>query len=274
VENLQTPIMTVTIVAYTLALLAYVMFFITSKDYLKSAGQTLTIAAFAMNTLLLAIRTILIGTLPLTNLFEFGLFFVWGIAAVFLIIDFKFDMWSAGMFVLPIAIILLLWLFTLDTSVRPMMPALRSNWLFVHVLAAVVAYGAFAVSFALSLMYLVKEWSLSKNPKNALAKALPSLELLDNISYKVIFIGMPFLTIMLVTGAIWAEFAWGSYWSWDPKETWALITWFIYAGYLHVRFMRNWKGKRAAILSIIGFGAVLFTFIGVSYLLPGLHSYV
>ncbi len=272
-ESLQTPIMTVTIIGYILALLIYVLCFILSKAYLKRLGRIFTLIAFVMTTVLLGIRALLIGTLPLTNLFEFGLFFVWGIALVFIIIDHKYDMWTTGMFVLPIAIVLLLWLFTLDTSVRPMMPALRSNWLFVHVLTAVVAYGAFAVSFALSIMYLVKDWFLSHNTNNKMIATLPSLKLLDEISYKVIFIGMPFLTIMLVTGAIWAEFSWGSYWSWDPKETWALITWFIYAAYLHVRLMKNWRGKRAAVLSIIGFCAVLFTFIGVSYLLPGVHSY-
>lgn len=273
-ESLQTPIMTLSIITYTVALLIYVTCFIFSKPYLKVVARIVTISAFAMITVLLGIRTLLIGTLPLTNLFEFGLFFVWGIAAVFLIIEYKYDMWTTGMFVLPIAIVLLLWLFTLDTSVRPMMPALRSNWLIIHVLSAVVAYGAFTVSFALSVMYILKEWVLLKNASNRLIQTLPSLQILDEISYKVIFIGMPFLTIMLVTGAIWAEFSWGSYWSWDPKETWALITWLIYAVYLHVRLMRNWRGKRAALLSIIGFGAVLFTFIGVSYLLPGMHSYV
>ncbi|KUO52814.1 MAG: hypothetical protein APF76_02445 [Desulfitibacter sp. BRH_c19] len=272
-ESLQTPIMTISIIGYTLALLIYVLCFILSKAYLKKLARICTIGAFVMTTVLLGIRTVLTGTLPLTNLFEFGLFFVWGIAAVFIIIDYKYDLWTTGIFVLPIAIVLLIWLFTLDTSVRPMMPALRSNWLFVHVLSAAVAYGAFAVSFALSIMYLLKDWLLSQNANNKIIGTLPSLELIDEISYKVVFIGMPFLTIMLVTGAIWAEFSWGSYWSWDPKETWALITWLIYAAYLHVRLMRNWRGKKAAVLSIIGFGAVLFTFLGVSYLLPGIHSY-
>ena len=271
-EHLQTPIMTAAFVAYILALLAYALCFITSKDYFRTAGRFIVIAGFGLNTLLLVVRTMMTGIIPITNLFEFGLFFVWAMVGIFLIIDFKFDMWSAGIFVLPIAIALLIWLFTLDTSVRPIMPALRSHWLYSHVLTAVVAYGAFAVSCALSIMYLLKERAISKNKENVLTKSLPSLELLDNLSYKVIFIGMPFLTMVIVTGAIWAEYAWGTWWSWDPKETWSLITWFVYAAYLHLRFMNNWKGKRSAILSVVGFAAVLFTFIGVSYLLPGLHS--
>ncbi len=272
-ENLQTPVMTLTLIGYTIAFLIYVSVFVTEKEILKKLARISTVFAFGMNTVLLVIRAVLIGTLPLTNLFEFGLFFVWAIAGVFLFIEYKFDMWSTGLFVLPIAIILILWLFTLDTSVRPLMPALRSKWLLVHVLTAVAAYGAFAVSCGLSIMYLIKDKFLENEMGQKWTGIFPSLEILDEISYKLIFIGMPCLTVMLVTGAIWAEHAWGSYWSWDPKETWALITWLIYAAYLHVRLMRNWKGKKSAYLSILGFTAVLFTFIGVSLLLPGIHSY-
>jgi cytochrome c-type biogenesis protein CcsB len=217
-------------------------------------------------------RAVLINGLPLRNIFEFGLFFVWAITLVFLIIQYKFDLSVAALFVLPINILLLLFLVNLDVTIRPAMPALRSKWLIIHVLTAVLAYGAFAVSFALSIMYLLKDWVTEKKPSGKLAAVLPKLELLDDLSYKVIFIGMPALTIMLVTGAVWAEYSWGRYWSWDPKETWALITWFIYSAYLHIR-LRGWKGKKAAILSIIGFLAVIFTFLGVSYLLPGIHSY-
>lgn len=272
-ESLQTPLMTATMVGYTIALLLYVAKFVFAKDYFKKAARLVIILGFALNSALLGIRTILVGTLPLSNMFEFGLFFVWGIALIIIIVDFKYDMWALGMFALPVSIVLLIWLFTLDTTVRPVMPALRSNWIFIHVLTAVLAYGAFGVSFALSIMYLLKDMYLNKGKNNRLLKALPSLEIIDDVSYKIIFVGMPFLTIMIITGAIWAEYAWGTYWSWDPKETWALITWFIYAIYLHVRLMRGWKGKGTAILSIIGFVAVLFTLIGVTYLLPGAHSY-
>lgn len=199
-------------------------------------------------------------------------FFVWAITLVFIVIQYKFDLSVAALFVFPISILLLLFLLNLDVTIRPAMPALRSKWLIIHVLTAVCAYGAFAMSFALSLMYLLKDWLINRNSSGKIARILPKLELLDELSYKVIFLGMPALTIMLVTGAVWAEYSWGRYWSWDPKETWALITWFIYSAYLHIR-LRGWKGKKAAVLSIIGFLAVIFTFLGVSYLLPGIHSY-
>ena len=154
-------------------------------------------------------------------------------------------------------------------------PALKSQWLTFHVITAMLAYGAFAVSFGLGIMYLLK----AKKPEDRSTKTsrqasrMPSLEVLDDLSYRIVGFAFPLLTLCIITGAIWANYAWGTYWSWDPKETWSLITWIIYAGYLHARLMYGWKGRRAAWLVVFGFLAVLFTFFGVNYFLPGLHSY-
>ncbi|MDK2822211.1 MAG: hypothetical protein PWQ67_75 [Clostridia bacterium] len=271
-ENFQTPLLFITLLFYILAFVVYFINFTYTKGTLKIHARFLIISAFILNTILLVIRGLLIGGLPLRNLFEFGLFFVWAIILIFLLVESKYELSSSALFVLPIVILLLLFLVNLDVSIRPAMPALRSKWLIVHVLTAVISYGAFAMSFALSIMYLIKDWLQEHKPENKFIEVFPTLEKMDDLSYKVIFIGMPALTIMLVTGAVWAEYSWGRYWSWDPKETWALITWFIYSAYLHVR-LRGWKGKKAALLSIVGFLAVIFTFLGVSYLLPGIHSY-
>ncbi|MFZ7104760.1 MAG: c-type cytochrome biogenesis protein CcsB [Peptococcaceae bacterium] len=271
-ENLQTPLLVATLFMYTAALLCYIINFFYAKGILLKWARSVTMLALLTNTALLIVRGMLIGGLPLRNLFEFGLFFVWMITLVFLVIEKKYELSITSLFVLPIIIALLGFLVNLDVSIRPAMPALRSKWLIIHVLTAVVAYGAFAVSFALSLMYLLKDGLTGPKEQNKLAGLLPRLEMLDELSYKVIFLGMPALTIMLVTGAVWAEYSWGRYWSWDPKETWALITWFVYSAYLHLR-LRGWRGKKAAYLSILGFLAVIFTFLGVSYLLPGIHSY-
>lgn len=150
-------------------------------------------------------------------------------------------------------------------------PALKSYWLAFHVITAIFAYGGFAVSFGLGLMYLLK--TCYSGYDGGMVSRFPDAEVLDELSYKLIIFAFSFLTLVIITGAIWAEYAWGTYWSWDPKETWSLITWIIYAGYLHARLMYDWKGKRAAWLNIFGFIAVLFTFFGVNYFLPGLHSY-
>lgn len=139
-----------------------------------------------------------------------------------------------------------------------------------------VAYGGFAVAFGLGIMYLIKvrhKGGSLKVEQSSWLDRLPNENILDDIAYKMIGFAFPMLTLCIITGAIWANYAWGTYWSWDPKETWSLITWLVYAAYLHARLMYGWKGKRAAWMAILGFLAVLFTFFGVNYFLPGLHSY-
>ena len=153
------------------------------------------------------------------------------------------------------------------------MPALKSSWLSAHVLTALVAYGMLAVAFALALMYLWKANLEEKGETGSWFEQLPSLELLERLVNRCILLALPFLTLLIVTGAVWAEYAWGSYWRWDPKETWSLITWLIYAVYLHGRVFLGWKGKRLMHWAVFGFLAVLVTFIGVNLLLPGFHSY-
>jgi cytochrome c-type biogenesis protein CcsB len=153
---------------------------------------------------------------------------------------------------------------TIPSAIDPLVPALQSSLLSVHVAVAIVAYGTFSISFAAAVLYLIQ----GENGR----RGLPSHEILDEISYKAVVIGFPFLTLTIVLGAVWAEAAWGTYWSWDPKETAALVTWLIYGAYLHARAVRGWRGKRAAWLLLLGFGATLFTYFG-NLFFGGLHSY-
>ena len=155
-------------------------------------------------------------------------------------------------------------------EVRELMPSLRSNWLGFHVSTAIIAYGAFGVCFVLSIIFLLRD---RMKESGFLAQHIPDKEKLDLISYRSASLGLLFLTFTIITGAIWAERAWGSYWSWDPKETWSLVTWLIYAAYLHLRLRRGWQGRAAAIFAVVGFVCVIFTYIGVNTLLPGVHSY-
>ncbi|MCX8012217.1 MAG: c-type cytochrome biogenesis protein CcsB, partial [Desulfobacterota bacterium] len=154
-----------------------------------------------------------------------------------------------------------------SNEIQPLVPALQSNWLTYHVITCFLGYAAFAVSFGVSIMFLIKA-----NSKGGIG-ILPDQAVLDEINYKAISFGFPMLTLGIITGAVWANYAWGSYWSWDPKETWSLITWLFYAAFLHARYTRGWGGRKTAILSIIGFLAVIFTYFGVNLLLSGLHSY-
>jgi cytochrome c-type biogenesis protein CcsB len=216
-----------------------------------------------------------IGRAPLTNLYESLVFFAWTIAIVYLLIEKKFKIKTAGAFVTPFPFIIMAYASLTPNEIQPLVPALQSNWLISHVVTCFVGYAAFAVSFAVSFLYLFKvkaENSLGK--KDGLFTGyLPSSSALDEVGYKTIAIGFPLLTIGIITGAFWANVAWGTYWSWDPKETWSLIVWLIYAAYLHARITKGWRGTKAALLSIVGFSATLFCYLGVNLLLSGLHSY-
>jgi cytochrome c-type biogenesis protein CcsB len=214
------------------------------------------------------------GYVPLSNMYESLIFFSWTIVLIYLILEFKYQQKIIGVFITPfafLAIALTSIIPGVDAKITPLMPALQSNWLTIHVTTCFFGYAAFAVSFGVSILYIVRDREGS--PKEGASKWLPSTQILDEINYKSIVIGFPMLSLGIITGAAWANYAWGSYWSWDPKETWSLITWFVYAAFLHARLTRDWRGRKAAILSIVGFVAVLFTYFGVNYVLSGLHSY-
>jgi len=214
------------------------------------------------------------GYVPLSNMYESLIFFSWTIVLIYLILEFKYQQKIVGIFITPfafLAIALTSIVPGIDAKITPLMPALKSNWLAIHVTTCFFGYASFAVSFGVSVLYLIRDRKGS--PKEGGSKWLPSIPVLDEINYKSIVIGFPMLSLGIITGAAWANYAWGSYWSWDPKETWSLITWFVYAAFLHARFTKDWRGRKAAILSIIGFAAVLFTYFGVNYIVSGLHSY-
>ncbi|MBU4278327.1 MAG: c-type cytochrome biogenesis protein CcsB [Proteobacteria bacterium] len=234
------------------------------------AASGVTWAALGVLTLAIILRWVAshqmgIGHAPFSNLFESLVFFAWTIAAIYLIIELSTWMRTIGSFAVPLAFLSMLYALTLDPAIKPLLPALKSNWLIAHVITCFLGYAGFAVSAALGAMYLAT--GQAKDP------ASPRALVLDNLIYQTVVVGFILLTAGIVTGSIWANSAWGTYWSWDPKETWSLITWLVYASLLHSRFMRGWQGKRMAVFSLVGFGCVLFTYFGVNLLLSGLHSY-
>lgn len=218
------------------------------------------------------------GRAPLTNLYESVVFFSWTIVLIYMLLDLKYKQRSVGAFVMPFALFSMLgaqmWL---NAGIDPLVPALQSNWLTYHVITCFLGYAAFAVACGVSIMYLIKIGKEEKHsgdaPMGGVLGIFPSCRILDDINYRAIMIGFPLLTLGIITGAAWANYAWGTYWSWDPKETWSLIVWFLYAAFLHARFTRGWVGRRAAWLSIIGFAATIFCYLGVNLVLSGLHSY-
>lgn len=217
------------------------------------------------------------GHAPLSNMYESLVFFSWCIALLYLLWERKMKSRIIGAFAMPFAFLFIAYASLapgVSARIDPLIPALQSNWLHAHVITCFLSYASFALSCGVSVMYLLKIRKKEKGKKETGWMSLfPPLESLDALVYKTIAVGFPLLTIGIITGAAWANYAWGSYWSWDPKETWALITWLVYTAFLHSRLVRRLRGRVSAILAIVGFAFTVFTFFGVNYLLSGLHSY-
>ncbi len=422
----ESNLLYVALIFYAGAAALYMGFGVTGTDKYVKYASLATVLGFAANTLAVAHRWYLAGRPPFASIYEMLLSFVWTLALLTLITEKKFGVKIIGSITMPLAVVCVILMQLLPSEVRPLVPALQSTWLHVHVTLAMLSYAACAVSFALAMMFLIQDqlktetflaatstlvsaiyvavvalrferwggfsvtawdaesksdmflgrgvrlfvtipdlgwlfviaalaaiaplacyllWrakqddqilgiankavfvgillqaavlgafvlrvkdasypspyqeglyptSLAASPfilggmitalfasllylmllwrRSDLQRLLPSADVLDRVTYKTICIAFPLLTGMIAAGAYWANRTWGSYWSWDPKETWAAITWLVYAGYLHMRITRGWRGRRAAYFAILGFGVVIFTFLGVTYLLPGLHAY-
>jgi cytochrome c-type biogenesis protein CcsB len=248
------------------------------------------------------------GYFPLSNLYESLMFFIWGITAITIVIERNVAISLIGAVTSPLSLFVVAFA-TLSLpegmqKAAPLVPALKSNWLMMHVSIMMLSYSTLITGSLLSILFLVLtlgknvslqgnsmgsvqseesstrnmsmavlEASLSNQQDNINSKSLSLLETLDNLSYRIIGLGFPLLTTGIVAGAVWANEAWGSYWSWDPKETWALITWLVFAAYLHARITKSWQGKRPAILASVGFVVVWICYLGVNFLGKGLHSY-
>jgi cytochrome c-type biogenesis protein CcsB len=278
---LSAKLFNATTIFYMLSTLAFIGFLASRNKQIGLAGSALAWIGFAVQTIALGLRwkesyDIGLGHAPMSNLYESVVFFAWSIVLIFGIIDIKYKYRIIGAFVMPFALLGMAWAqLYLPADINPLMPALQSNWLLYHVITCFLGYAAFAVACGVSIMYLIKAGSEAKGNEAAggLMSQFPPTKVLDDLNYKAIMVGFPLLTLGIITGAAWANYAWGTYWSWDPKETWSLIVWFIYAAFLHARFTKGWVGKRAAWLSIIGFVATIFCYLGVNLLLSGLHSY-
>jgi len=224
------------------------------------------LAGFALHTAYFVSRGITAGRLPMANQFEFAMSFSWGISLMYIIMKFRFKADWITNYALPAAFLMLLYASILPREIRELMPALRSRWFGIHIGSAVVAYAAFTLSACAGVKYL---FALKKGE----TEDSLGMRQMDFFSYRLVILGILGLTICILSGAVWGEEAWSSFWQWDPKELWSLITWIVYAIYLHQRLRMKWHGKRMAIFAIVAVGFVLFTFIGVNTLLPGLHSF-
>lgn len=218
-----------------------------------------------------------IGHIPLSNFYESMIFFAWAIVFFYLVIEKRTQNRTVGTFVVPLAFLIMAYASIspgVSSDIQPLIPALQSNWLTSHVVTCFMGYAGFTFAFGCALIYFMKSGKQSGGESGeGFLNRLPSTDSLDDLINRTTALGFVFLSIGIMTGSVWAHYAWGSYWSWDPKETWSLITWLIYAVMLHSRYVRDWRGRRTALMSVIGFASMLFTYLGVN-MLPGLHSYL
>lgn len=256
---------------YLVASVAYIVYLARKSDGLGKASTGLLVAGGLVHAASLVVRTIAAARPPFLNLYEYVLSLSWGFMVVYLFVQWRAKSRELGAFAVPLLALFSYLAVRLPTEVNPTMPALRSAWRVPHISTAIFAYAAFGVAFGLAIMYLIRE-RIGEDKESFWASRLPPLKTLDRLVYRITAFGFMMQTALLITGAVWAQFAWGRYWGWDPKETWALITWLIFAAYLHTRVTLGWKGKRSAVMIVVGFTAMIFTLFGVN-LLGGLHAY-
>ncbi len=259
----EATLFTITFVLYILSALVYLASLFARKEKWAGSGLVLAAAGFAAHTGALILRTVVSRHAPFTNMYESLSFLAWASVLALIVLDRKFRIPRIA----PYLMLIVVGLVALASSplmpkeTAPLVPALQSYWLWLHVSVTLLGEAFFAVAFIASLLYLRADTEEKKQK-------------MDSVSYRAIAVGFPLFTLGgLIFGMVWAYKAWGTYWSWDPKEVWSLITWFVFALYLHTRIVMGWKGKRSALIVIIGFLAALFTYFGVNYLLSGLHSY-
>ena len=270
---------------YVMATLTYLGLLLTNRSFVGQVASALTWSATAMGLTGLLVRwresyliAADVGHIPVSNLYEVFILFSLITALLYLHYEKKYQTRNLGAFVLLVisaAVGFLLW-YTFDRhadGIQPLVPALNSYWMKIHVPANFVGYGAFSLAAMIGVVFILKSRAQQHNPDGIVNARLPDLALLDDVMYKAIALGFAFFTLATILGALWAAEAWGGYWSWDPKETWALIVWLNYAAWLHMRLTKGWNGKPMAWWALIGFFVTLFAFLGVNMFLSGLHSY-
>jgi len=267
---------------YFTAFACYLFRLILGRDFWGRLATVTAWTGLVIQTIALLVRwktsyDLGIGHVPLSNLYESMVFFSWAIVFLYLVLEWRKVGKAVGVFVVPIAFLVLAYASIapgMSDRIQPLIPALQSNWLTSHVVTCFLGYAGFTLAFSISLIFFTRPATeIAGRQRKGWKARIPSSENLEALIYQCTAIGFVFLSLGIITGSIWAHYAWGSYWSWDPKETWSLITWIVYAIMLHARLVRGWRGRRVAFLALIGFACVLFTYFGVNYL-PGLHSYL
>jgi len=251
----------------------FVVYIVKQEKWVFRCSYWILVAGFVCHTIFLGYRYYSLGTAPVLDLKSALGFFSWSIICVYLIFQVKFRLMVLGSFVAPLAAFLMIISYAMPWVEEPVKPIFKSLWLTVHVGTVFIGNGLFAIAFLAAIMYLIQEHQIKRKRLGSVYARLPSLATLDSINHYSLIYGFPFLTAGMITGSIYAQYALGKYWQWDPKEVWSLVTWLFYGALLHERLVVGWRGRRAALMSIICFCILIFTFVGASFWLGGYHSF-
>ncbi len=266
-------------VLYGVAFVFYLLYFLSPKKVKAIIPRSILLFAFGVHTLFIIVRWYDAGHAPLQTLYEAISWFAWSAIIAYIIVEWRRHVYLAGVIVLPVVLGSLIFAYTkLPYTTKPLPPALQSYWFEIHVMGAFASYAYFVIAFAVEVVYLILRPIVKGGGGTRYDLDLKKLERFHVMAYNLILFGFPFLTFGIFSGAAWAEDAWGGYWAWDPKETWSLITWLIFAGYLHAKVTPKLGRGFASFLNILGFVAMIFTFLGVNWLakilgIPSLHTY-
>lgn len=266
------PVFIIATIAYMFSCACYFGYLFFQKTVLQRTAVALMMAGFALHTLSLVVCGIREGNFPVNNLHETLSVTAWAITAVFLALSFRYKLKILGIYAAPLITLTMIAAYQMPKPAAQDPQLFKSWWLAAHIIAIFLGNAAFALACGLGILYLMQESAIKRKRRGFFFTRLPSLDLLDTTGYACIVVGFSMVTIGLITGVVYAKAIWGRFWSWDPKEVWSAITWLFYAALLHERLTVGWRGRRAAIMAIIGFGVMLFTFFGVNFLLQGHHG--
>lgn len=261
-----------TTLCYLLSTVKYILYLFYQKDYLQKAALYLLLIGFCAHTAAIVSAFVQGGQIPVRNLYETLSIAAWTTAGVFLAFQFKYRLKILGVYAAPLVSLIMIAATSLPRESAHANTLFSSLWLVAHIVVIFAGEAAFALACGIGILYLIQEQTLKSKSYGFFFKRLPDLQLLDTAGYACIFVGFTLLTIGLVAGFVYAEFSWGRFWSWDPKEVWSGVSWLVYAALLHGRLALGWRGRKAAVMAIVGFMVLVFTFLGVNFLMGGHHG--
>jgi cytochrome c-type biogenesis protein CcsB len=259
--------------AYFLATAGFMVYVFRQNKKAARVANGFIVCGFGLQAVSLIGRWVLLGQLPILNLPEALLFFGWTLAGSYLVLNYKFRLPIMGTFASPMVLALVAAGSCISGGLLRIEPVFQSLWLTFHLGTVFTGYAFWGLAFVAGVMYLIQERQIKSKQTGPIFRRMPSLQVLDNLNYFCLTLGFPMMTLGIITGSAYAQQVFGTYWRWDPKEVWSLILWLFYAALIHQRLTVGWRGRRAAVMSIVGFSVLCFTFVGVSLILPGYHSF-